>query len=307
MLKPLMISLTFLSSTFTTSPSQVHNLPTQQTDAFSKPVQRYEQSPVDAKVDRVWGAIPGLCGWKLDVSASRHITAKAHDGQQHFKWTLVPPNRRLGDLPPHPIYRATAREKSACLMFNVSWGEAYVPKLLQTLQQQGVKATFFLDGAWVKQNPALAKQIATAGHVIGSHGTGHPSFPKLTESALQRQVTGTNEVIRNTVGVEPRLLAPPAGAFDARTVQLAKKANMFTILWTVDSIDWRRPPAATIVARVMGKMEPGALILMHPTEPTTEALGPLIQALKSRGYHLKTVEQVVNEVPAVIPPSTLRD
>jgi peptidoglycan-N-acetylglucosamine deacetylase len=307
MLKPLMISLTLLSSTFSTSPLQVHSEPTHLRDSYTKPAQLYEQPPVDAKVDRVWRAIPGLSGWKLDVAESQRITAKAHDGKRHLKWTLVPPTRRLSDLPSNPIYRATDREKSACLMFNVSWGEAYVPKLLQTLKQQGVRATFFLDGAWVKQNPALAKQIAADGHVIGSHGMGHPNFQKLSDSALQRQVTGTNQVIRNTVGVQPRLLAPPGGAFDTRTVQLARHANMFTILWTVDSIDWRKPPSAVILERVMGKMEPGALILMHPTEPTADALGPLIQALKNKGYHLKTVEQVVNEERVVVPPSTLRD
>jgi probable sporulation protein (polysaccharide deacetylase family) len=299
------LSLTLLTSTFFASPVQANSQPAVGDHTLQILAKTYERAPVDARTDRVWRCIPGLCGRKLDTDASRLATAMAHDDKLHVKWVNVPPSVRLSNLPPNPIYRATNAEKSVCLMFNVSWGEAYVPSLLRTLEHAGVSATFFLDGAWVKAHPDLAKAIVAGGHTVGSHGTGHPDFQRLSEAALRRQVLGTNQVIQNTVGVKTELLAPPGGSFDERTVRVDTAAKMYTILWTVDSIDWRKPPASTIVTRVLGKIEPGALVLMHPTKPTAEALPTLIQTLKNRGYQFKTVAQVVHEEPAVIPPSTL--
>lgn len=252
---------------------------------------------VDARVDRVWHAIPGLSGSILDDAASLKETQRAHDGKLHVVVVDVPPKTRLRDLPPEPIYRGPSAEKSVCLMFNVSWGENHIPSILQTLRNNHVHATFFLDGAWVRKHPDLAKQIAADGHAIGSHGSGHPDFRKLSSFQLEQQVQKTNTVIKETVGQSLRLLAPPAGSYDNRTVKIARSHGMYTILWTADTIDWKRPPASAIVSRAVSGSEPGALILMHPTEPTAKALPQLIQSIASKGYHFKTVEQVVDEKP----------
>lgn len=306
MIRFCILSMAVLATTFVAAPTSRQVLQIN-SNHFDELAARYERPPVNARLDRVWRAIPGLCGWKLDVQGSQAATAKAHDDKTHLKWVSVPPNTRVSDLVPNPIYRATDKEKSACLMFNVSWGEADLPSILATLKHFGVRATFFLDGAWVKKNPDLAKEIVAAGHVVGSHGSGHPDFRKLSDPALKNQILDTNQVIKNTVGVKPTLIAPPAGSFDARAVKAAAADHMYTILWTVDSVDWRRPAATTILSRVMSGMQPGSLILLHPTTPTAQALPLLIRELKTRGYHLKTLEQVVLEQPAVIPPATLSE
>ncbi|MBX6352341.1 MAG: polysaccharide deacetylase family protein [Thermoflavifilum sp.] len=264
------------------------------------------KEPVDARIDRVWHAVPGLCGWQLDVPESIRLSKAKHDGRVHLAWRSIPPRVRLADLPPEPIYRGPEQERSVCLMFNVSWGEQYIPSILRTLKQSGVKATFFLDGAWVKKHPDLARQIVADGHAIGSHGSGHPDFRTLTSAKLYQQIQGTNDLLQQEVGVRPRVLAPPAGAYDERTVRMARNAGMYTILWTVDTVDWRKPPASLILQRVLAGVEPGALILMHPTEPTAKALPSVIGRLQADGYQFKTVDQVVLEQTATAPPAVLQ-
>ncbi|KPV39836.1 polysaccharide deacetylase family protein [Alicyclobacillus ferrooxydans] len=264
------------------------------------------KSPIDAHVDRVWHAVPGLCGWALDIPASSAKSKRINDGALHLVWTSVPPAKRLTDLPAEPIYRGPANEKSAALMFNVAWGEEDIPSILSTLDKYHVKGTFFLDGDWVKKHGDLAKKIAEDGQAIGSHGTGHPDFRRLGDSALGKQITGTNERIEHTIGRKIDLIAPPAGAFDGRVVRMAKQHDMYTVLWTVDTIDWNRPAASVIVKRVLSRMEPGSLVLMHPTPSTAAALPVVIERLQEQGYRLKTVEDVVHEQPAAHPPQTLR-
>lgn len=251
--------------------------------------------PVDAKVDRVWRAIPGLNGTALDFNASIQKTEQAHDGKLHPVIKETPPKVRLADLPPEPIYRGPSAEKSICLMINVSWGEEYVPSILRTLRNNHVHATFFLDGAWVRKHSDLVRQIAADGNAIGSHGSGHPDFQRLSNTQLEQQVQHTNEIIEKTMGKTPRLLAPPSGSYDNRTVKIARTHGMYTILWTADTIDWRRPPASVIVSRAVKGSEAGALILMHPTDPTAKALPKLIKTISEKGYRFKTVEQVVDE------------
>lgn len=264
--------------------------------ALGAPVAGAAQYPaVSARVDRVWHAIPGLAGWTWGDTTS--------SGQTQSMWRRVAPARSLSDLPPEPIYRGPDAERSVCLMFNVSWGEEYVPGLLTTLARAGVPATFFLDGAWVRRHPDLARRIVHDGHAIGSHGSGHPDFRKLNQTALTRQITGTRDEIAHTVGKTSRLLAPPAGSYDDRTVKLARQQGIYTILWSVDTVDWRRPPASVIVQRTLHGAHPGALVLMHPTQPTAQALPIIIAALRRDGYVFKTVEQVVREERAVVPTS----
>ncbi|MBX5436645.1 MAG: polysaccharide deacetylase family protein [Alicyclobacillaceae bacterium] len=266
---------------------------------------QYGTDPVDARVDRVWRAIPGLCGWSLDIRRSLEQTLAAGDGWLHLSWKMVVPRRTLASLPAEPVYRGPAAEKSVCLMFNVSWGEAYLPSILSTLQRERAPATFFLDGAWVAKHPDLARQIASAGFAVGSHGTGHPDFRRLSPAQLEFQVAETNRRIESVCRRPVEVVAPPAGSFDRRFVQIARRHGLYTILWTADTVDWRRPPAAVIIQRAVGRAEPGALILMHPTEPTAQALPAVIRGLRQKGYLLKTVPAVVHEQPCVRPPQRL--
>lgn len=265
----------------------------------------WSSPPVDARRDRVWHNIPGLAGFALDVPASERETARSGDGAVHLVWRLVPPAVRLQNLPPDVIYRGPAQEKSVALMVNVSWGEAYVPKMLQVFRDAHVKATFFVDGAWAKKFPDLVRSMARDGHAVESHGSGHPDFRRLSDAKLGAQLDETNRILEAITGRRPRLIAPPAGSYDARLAPLAKSRGMYAILWTADTVDWRNPPPEVIVQRVQRGAEPGALVLMHPTRSTVEALPAVIRWLEARGYRLKTVEDVVDERPAVMPPATL--
>jgi len=288
-----------------TGPPSAAQAATEGNVSWSEVAQRLQQNPVNAQVHRVWKAIPGLCGSKLDVAASQRATAGAKDGQVHLRWLSVQPSVRLSDLPPQPVYRGPSAEKSASLMFNVSWGTEYVPQLLAVLQATHTKATFFLDGDWVRQNPGMAKQLAVAGEDLGSHGQGHRDFRALSTEDLQRQLFQSANLIRQATGTTVHLLAPPAGSYDQRIVSLARQQGVYVILWSLDTLDWRRPPATEIIQRVNRGVEPGVLILMHPTAPTVAALPEIIRSLQNRGYLLKTVSQVTGETPATAPPSTL--
>ncbi|MGE5508088.1 MAG: hypothetical protein ACM3RP_06375, partial [Chitinophagales bacterium] len=90
---------------------------------------------------------------------------------------------------------------------------------------------------------------------------------------------------------------PPAGAFSPEVVRTAAAEGYWTILWSADSIDWQRPAPSVIIERVLRKISPGGLVLLHPTEPTVQALPGLISALRNLGYELVTVPELLPGFP----------
>lgn len=207
-------------------------------------------------------------------------------------------NQSLQALPAAslPIYQGSGREKEVALTVNVFWGEEYLPQMLSILEKERVKATFFIGGQWAEQFPALTRTIYKKGHEIGSHGYAHPHPDQLSVSDNLQDIRRAEEILVKITGERPRLFAPPYGEHGQPVLQAASEAGYRTILWSVDTVDWQRPEARVIIERVLGKVHNGAIILMHPTAPTVEALPVIIEELKSRGYRLVTVSQLLNHL-----------
>jgi len=190
-------------------------------------------------------------------------------------------------------YRGPADLPRMSLMINVDWGDEFIPPMLETLARYGVRATWFPTGKWVTKSPELARQIAAAGHELGNHGGWHGMASRMSEAELRRLITEGEQAIVEVAGHKPTLFAPPSGDLNDRTVAVAESLGYRTIMWTLDTIDWQRPKPAVIVQRVAGRAQNGALVLMHPTAPTAEALPRMIEELQAKGFTLVTVSELL--------------
>jgi peptidoglycan/xylan/chitin deacetylase (PgdA/CDA1 family) len=196
--------------------------------------------------------------------------------------------------PPEPVYRVATTAPEVALAVNVVWGTEYVPQMLRVLQQNHAQATFFLGGAWAAAHPALARGLATAGMEIGNHGYAHRHQSTLSFDANLAEITRATRAIELATGVRPTLFAPPYGEYNATVLAAAAALHMPVIMWTIDTIDWRPDSSpGLIVQRVLGRVAPGAIILMHPTERTVDALPSLLKALAERGYRVVGVQQLL--------------
>lgn len=191
-----------------------------------------------------------------------------------------------------PIYQGSAQEKKIALTCNVVWGEDYVPKILEILKKNDVKMTFYMGGKWVQDFPELTKQIAKD-HELGNHTFSHPHPTFISKQENISQIKRTEEAVYQKTGISTRLYAPPYGEFNKTVLEAAGESGYKTILWSIDTLDWQKPAPEVIVSRVVDKAHNGAIVLMHPTEPTVKALPALIAALKKRGYQLTTVSDMI--------------
>src|SRR5690606_38060100 len=134
---------------------------------IEKAAEKYNQPPQDAKIDRVWKALPGYNGIKVDVKASYDVMKKDRKyDERKLVFTQLSPKIHLLNLPPSPIFKGHPEKPMVSLLINVAWGEEYLPSMLATLKEHHVHATFFLEGRWVKKNAELAKLIADSGHEL---------------------------------------------------------------------------------------------------------------------------------------------
>ncbi|HLU21855.1 MAG TPA: polysaccharide deacetylase family protein [Bacillaceae bacterium] len=265
-------------------------------DLIEAAAKKFNKAPSDAKIDRVWKAMPGYNGLEVDVEASynKMIKEKAFDVQK-IVFKQIPPKIHLEDLPPSPIYRGHPEKPAVSFLINVAWGNEYLPSILATLKENKVHATFFLEGRWVKENPDLAKMIADGGHEIGNHSYSHPNMANISSYRMKEELVKTNEIIEATTGKTVTWFGPPAGAFREETVLIADSLHMKTVMWTVDTIDWREPTPEQLIQRVISKVHPGAMILMHPTKATEKALNTLISEIRSKNLRIGTVTKLMDE------------
>lgn len=255
-----------------------------------------EEKPQDAYIDRVWKKTPGRNGLKVDIQKSYEKMKKdgSYDESQ-IVYEQVSPNISLKDLSPAPIYRGHPEKDMVAFLINVSWGTEHIPDILNTLKEHNVKATFFIEGKWAKENASFVKMIDEQGHLIGNHAYNHPDMKNLSREDIYEQINQTNNIIKAIIEKTPTLFAPPSGSFKDEVVEIAHDLNMETILWTVDTIDWKNPTVSVMMNRVMNNIHPGAMILMHPTLPVVKGLESMITEIKDLGYRLSTVDSLLSE------------
>lgn len=255
----------------------------------------YYIPPQDAKIDRVWKAMPGLNGLKIDVDASyKKMKSDGRFKEEKLVFQQIQPKIQLNDLPPSPIYKGHPEKPMVSFIINVAWGNEYLTDILATLKKHNVSASFFLEGRWAQSNPELAKMIESAGHEIGNHSYSHPDMAKIPSSRIREEIQKTNEVIKAISDKPVQWFGPPSGSFRDETVQIAAQENLKTVMWTVDTVDWKKPTPEQLLNRVLGKVHNGAMILMHPTDSTAKSLDRLIIQLKQKNLQIGTVTELLS-------------
>ena len=188
------------------------------------------------------------------------------------------------------------------LTFDAGANADAVPSILATLRREGVPATFFLTGNFVRDFPGAARSIAAAGFRIGDHTITHPYLTQLSDAAVQHEIAGGAQQIMSVTGKNPApLFRFPHGDADARTIAIANQVGYVPVRWTVDTLGWEGTAGhistSVVVSRVLAAARPGEIVLMHvgsnPDDQTTfdaDALAQVIGGLRARGYSFVTLD-----------------
>ncbi|MCH3942716.1 MAG: polysaccharide deacetylase family protein [Atopobiaceae bacterium] len=174
---------------------------------------------------------------------------------------------------------------------------AYTEKYLSILKEHGAVATFFNLGQSVDEYPDQAKAIVDAGCQLCSHTYSHDDLPKDSADKVYSEVTGAFSSITKATGITTTAIRPPYGDFKQSTWLSTKGAMTVSVLWNMDSEDWRMPGADKIVSNATSGIQNGYIILMHDgggkRDQDVEALPTLIDTLKGQGYTFVTISDLM--------------
>ncbi|GAA0406367.1 polysaccharide deacetylase family protein [Microbispora corallina] len=154
--------------------------------------------------------------------------------------------------------------------------------LLNTLRQNGIRATLFNIGQNAQNNPSLVQAERDAGMWIGNHSWTHPHLTQMSSSQILSELQRTQQVIQQLTGTAPRLFRPPYGETNGTLKSVEQQLGLTEVIWDVDSQDWNGASTSQIV-QAAGRLQNGQVILMHDQYATTIAAIPQIMSnLRSR-------------------------
>jgi peptidoglycan/xylan/chitin deacetylase (PgdA/CDA1 family) len=167
------------------------------------------------------------------------------------------------------------------------------PAILEILAAEDVRATFFVTGEQVRAHPAVAADVADAGHEIGLHGDRHRNLLRVGPRTLRDDLLRAQDAIATATGRVPRLYRPPYGVLTAAALALARRHGWEPVLWTRWGRDWRaRATPRGVAAEVTRDLAGGEILLLHDADrygargcwrTTAAALPLIIHAIEGHG------------------------
>lgn len=195
-----------------------------------------------------------------------------------------------------PIYCVETEKPQVAISFDAAWGADDTDTLLQILEENDVKTTFFMCGYWVDKYPEEVKKIAEAGHDLGNHSATHPHMSQLSKEQIKEELITTGNKIEELTGVKSELFRPPFGEYTNDVISAAEECGYYTIQWDVDSLDWKEYGAQEEISKVLNhkKLGNGSIILFHnDAKYTPQALDSIIKGLKEKGYEIVPISELI--------------
>jgi peptidoglycan-N-acetylglucosamine deacetylase len=139
----------------------------------------------------------------------------------------------------------------------------YTPQVLRVLEEHKITATFSMVGQNVAYYPQVAREVASAGHLIVNHTWDHQNLAVLPDAAMRDEVTRAASEIHAATGRRPTLFRAPYGAWSPALLDYCAAQGLTPLDWSVDPRDWARPGVTAIVRDILTTTHSGSIILEH--------------------------------------------
>ena len=197
------------------------------------------------------------------------------------------------------IPRVNTSQKVVALTFDDGPTPEATGRILSALEEEHVRATFFVTGAELEKNMAEGKRIAAAGHELGNHTYSHERMVLVTPSFVRREVERTDELIRDAGYRGEIYFRPPYGKKLFALPHYLSSTGRKSVTWDVEPESYPEVAADSdkIAEHVLSRACPGSIIILHvmygSRAESLKAVKKIIRGLKAQGYSFKTVTELL--------------
>ncbi len=195
-------------------------------------------------------------------------------------------------------YVGSTQEKIIYLTFDAGYENGCTPAILDALKKHNVPATFFVVGNYIETSPELVRRMAEEGHIVANHTYHHPDMGSISDAETFRQeLEELEELYKEVTGQEMvKYYRPPQGKYSEANLQMAEELGYRTFFWSLAYVDWLQddqPTKEEAFEKLLGRIHPGAIVLLHSTSSTNAAiLDELLTKWEEMGYSFAALTEM---------------
>ena len=208
-------------------------------------------------------------------------------------------NASIDDLKQYNAYYASdTDQKIIYLTFDAGYENGNTPAILDALKKHQAPAVFFVVGNFIKDNPDLIRRILADDHIIGNHTMTHPDLPQISSmDAFQKELQDVEELYTSLTGeAMTKFYRPPRGIYNTENLSMAKELGYSTFFWSLAYVDWiqdQQPSREEAFQKLLTRIHPGAIVLLHNTSSTNaEILDELLTKWEEMGYEFHSLKEL---------------
>lgn len=187
-------------------------------------------------------------------------------------------------------YIGSDAQKVIYLTFDCGYENGNTEAILDALKKHNAPATFFVVGHFLESAPELVKRMTEEGHVVGNHTYHHPDLSAISEmDSFQKELEDVEKLYEEITGEEmTKYYRPPQGKYSKENLAMAKELGYRTFFWSLAYVDWNtdaQPTEEEAFSKLIGRIHPGAVVLLHNTSSTNgKILDELLGRWEEMGY-----------------------
>lgn len=199
-------------------------------------------------------------------------------------------------------YADETDEKVIYLTFDAGYENGNLPAILDALKNHQAVGTFFVVGNFLETSPELTKRMVAEGHIVGNHTYHHPDMSKIsTKEAFEKELNDVNTLFQSITGSEmAHYYRPPQGKYSTSNLEMAKELGYKTFFWSLAYVDWiqdEQPTKEQAFSKLLSRIHPGAVVLLHSTSSTNAAiLDELLTKWEEMGYHFAPLSELADKL-----------
>ena len=208
-------------------------------------------------------------------------------------------NASIDDLKQYNAYYASdTDQKIIYLTFDAGYENGNTPAILDALKKHQAPAVFFVVGNFIKDNPDLIRRILADDHIIRNHTMTHPDLPQISSmDAFQKELQDVEELYTSLTGeAMTKFYRPPRGIYNTENLSMAKELGYSTFFWSLAYVDWiqdQQPSREEAFQKLLTRIHPGAIVLLHNTSSTNaEILDELLTKWEEMGYEFHSLKEL---------------